>query len=187
MNGFHSALFIPFPQVRNRFGLSDPSPYCVGHRSNFAGDVAGPRSLYLEDGDPFDLNQSRRFPKGFDIYKEPYEGYTHAPRFLLQEDSTQYGVKNSCPEITWNLYGFPMPDVTFAFEGKEVEMGEKYSFNYSRNGVVSLQVSDGTHQSGEKEKPQGFLKQFDVTYCVLYTRTCICIRNQPPFDLLNCG
>ena len=82
-----------------------------------------------------------RFPKGFDIYKEPFEGYTHPPHFLLQEDPTQYGVKNSCPEITWNLYGFPMPDVSFAFEGKEIQMGERYSFNYSRNGVVSLQVN----------------------------------------------
>ncbi len=111
--------------MRNRFGLSDPSPYCVAHRSNFAADLAGPREIFLEEGEPFDVNQSRRFPRGFDIYKEPYEGYTHPPRFLLQEDPTQYAVRNSCPEVTWNLYGFPMPDVSFAFEGKEVEMGDK--------------------------------------------------------------
>ncbi len=112
----------------------------MAHRSQFAADLAGPRQLFLEDGEPFDLNRSRRFPKGFDIYREPYEGYTHPPRFLLQEEETQYAVRNLCPEVTWNLYGFPMPDVSFVFEGKEIEMGDKYSFNYSRNGVVSLQV-----------------------------------------------
>ncbi len=92
-----------------------------------------------------DFSPHSRFPKGFDIYKEPFEGYTHPPHFLLQEDPTQYGVKNSCPEITWNLYGFPMPDVSFAFEGKEIQMGERYSFNYSRNGVVSLQVKNNCY------------------------------------------
>ena len=63
-----------------------------------------------------------RFPKGFDIYKEPYEGYTHRPHFLKQEEITQYAVKNSCPELTWNLYGFPMPQISFKFEGKEIEL-----------------------------------------------------------------
>ena len=54
---------------------------------------------------------------------------------------TQYGVKNSCPSITWNLYGFPMPEVTFKFEGQDIEMGDKYSCSYSRNGVAALQVN----------------------------------------------
>ena len=82
-----------------------------------------------------------RFPKGFDIYKEPYEGYTHMPRFLKQEEITQYAVKNSCPDICWNLYGFPMPSVDFKFEGKPIEMGDKYSFNYGRSGIVKLQIN----------------------------------------------
>eukprot|EP00094_Tigriopus_californicus_P003329 TCALIF_03202-PA protein Name:"Similar to unc-89 Muscle M-line assembly protein unc-89 (Caenorhabditis elegans)" AED:0.27 eAED:0.27 QI:0/0.83/0.76/0.92/0.91/0.88/25/216/2842 len=125
--------------VRNRFGLSDPSPYCVAHRTLLADDMI-PKDLFLEEGAKFDLSQSCRFPKGFDIYKEPYEGFTHAPRFLQQEDKTQYGVKNASPEIMWNLYGFPMPDVSFKFEGQDIEIGDKFSFNYSRNGVVSLQV-----------------------------------------------
>ena len=58
------------------------------------------------------------------------------PRFLKQEEITQYAVKNSCPDICWNLYGFPMPAVEFKFEGKEIEMGDKYSFNYGRNGEI---------------------------------------------------
>jgi hypothetical protein len=37
-------------------------------------------------------------------------------RFLKQEEITQYAVKNSCPELTWNLYGFPMPQVCARFE-----------------------------------------------------------------------
>ncbi len=108
-------------------------------RSNFAEDYK-PRELFIGENDPFDLSQSTRFPRGFDIYKEPYEGYTHRPRFLLQEEPTQYAVKNSCPEVIWNLYGFPMPEVTFQFEGQDIEMGDKYSFNYSRNGVVTLNI-----------------------------------------------
>jgi len=127
--------------VRNRFGLSDPSPYCVAHRSNFAADF-GLKDLFLKPGQPFDLTASTRFPKGFDIYKEPYEGYTHRPHFLKQEEVTQYAVRNSCPEVTWNLYGFPMPSVSFKFEGKDIEIdGEKFTMNYTRNGVVKLQIN----------------------------------------------
>jgi len=127
--------------VRNRFGLSDPSPYCVAHRSNFAADM-GPLDLFLKPGQPFDLASSTRFPKGFDIYKEPYEGYTHRPHFLKQEEVTQYAVRNSCPEVNWNLYGFPMPSVSFKFEGKDLEIdGEKYTTAYTRNGIVKLQIN----------------------------------------------
>jgi serine/threonine protein kinase len=127
--------------VRNRFGLSDPSPYAVAHRSNFATD-SGPKDLFLQPGQPFDLTASTRFPQGFDIYKEPYEGYTHRPHFLKQEEVSQYAVKNSCPEITWNLYGFPMPSVHFKFEGKDLEIdGDKFTMNYTRNGVVKLQIN----------------------------------------------
>ena len=127
--------------VRNRFGLSDPSPYCVAHRSKFGADL-GAGDLFLKPGEPFDLTASMRFPKGFDIYKEPYEGYTHRPHFLKQEEVTQYAVKNSCPDITWNLYGFPMPSVTFKFEGKDLEIdGDKYTVNYTRNGIVKLSIN----------------------------------------------
>merc|ERR1719244_2576194 len=130
--------------VRNRFGLSDPSPYCVAHRSNFSANFSS-GDLFLAPGQPFDLTASTRFPKGFDIYKEPYEGYTHRPHFLKQEEVTQYAVKNSCPEITWNLYGFPMPSVSFKFEGKDLEIdGEKFTVNYTRNGVVKLQINTFT-------------------------------------------
>ena len=150
--------------VRNRFGLSDPSPYVVAHRSQMAADV-NEKDLYLPEGEKFDLARSSRFPKDFDLYKEPYEGYTHRPRFLVQEDSTQYGVKNACPEITWNCYGFPMPELRFTFDGQDVEMGEKFSVNYPRNGVVSLQIRNfsaadaGTYEcfarneSGEASQP----------------------------------
>ena len=127
--------------VRNRFGLSDPSPYCVAHRSKFGADL-GAGDLFLKPGEPFDLTASTRFPKGFDIYKEPYEGYTHRPHFLKQEEVTQYAVKNSCPEVTWNLYGFPMPSVSFKFEGKDLEIdGDKYTVNYTRNGIVKLSIN----------------------------------------------
>ncbi len=47
-------------QVRNRFGLSDPSPYCVAHRSQFAADLSGPREIFLPEGEPFDITQSCR-------------------------------------------------------------------------------------------------------------------------------
>ena len=130
--------------VRNRFGLSDPSPYCVAHRSVFGADFAA-GDLFLRPGEPFDLTASMRFPQGFDIYKEPYEGYTHRPHFLKQEEVTQYAVKNSCPDITWNLYGFPMPSVSFKFEGKDLDIdGEKYTVNYTRNGVVKLSINGFT-------------------------------------------
>jgi serine/threonine protein kinase len=126
--------------VRNRFGVSDPSPYSVAHRSLFADDLA-PADPFLPEGSAFDLSTSMKFPKGFDIYKEPYEGYTHMPRFLKQEEITQYAVKNSCPDITWNLYGFPMPSVSFKFEGQDIELGEKFTCVYGRNGIVKLQIN----------------------------------------------
>lgn len=126
--------------VKNRFGVSDPSPYVVAHRSNFADDLAA-SSPFLPEGQGFDLSTSTKFPKGFDIYKEPYEGYTHMPRFLKQEEITQYAVKNSCPDVTWNLYGFPMPSVSFKFEGEDIELGEKYTCVYGRNGIVRLQIN----------------------------------------------
>ena len=49
------------------------------------------------------------------------------PRFLKQEEITQYAVKNSCPDICWNLYGFPMPSVDFKFEGKHKTTGRSRS------------------------------------------------------------
>ena len=45
--------------VRNRFGVSDPSPYAVAHRSNFADDI-GIESPFLPEGMPFDLSTSTR-------------------------------------------------------------------------------------------------------------------------------
>ena len=50
------------------------------------------------------------------------------PRFLKQEEITQYAVKNSCPDLSWNLYGFPMPQVSFKFEGQDIELGETKTF-----------------------------------------------------------
>ncbi|XP_040572571.1 protein Obscurin [Lepeophtheirus salmonis] len=127
--------------VRNRFGLSDASPYCVGHRSLFADDT-GPRDLFLPKGSQFDISVSTRFPADFDLFKEPYEGYTHRPHFLKQEEITQYAVKNSCPDVTWNLYGYPMPQVSFKFEGKDIEVGnDKFTISYNRNGIVRLQIN----------------------------------------------
>ena len=52
------------------------------------------------------------------------------PRFLKQEEITQYAVKNSCPDLTWNLYGFPMPSVAFKFEGKDIELGKYKQGNF---------------------------------------------------------
>ena len=46
------------------------------------------------------------------------------PRFLKQEEITQYAVKNSCPDLSWNLYGFPMHQVAFKFEGQDIELGK---------------------------------------------------------------
>ena len=45
--------------VRNRFGVSDPSPYAVAHRSNFADDVAN-EDPFLAAGQAFDLSTSTR-------------------------------------------------------------------------------------------------------------------------------
>ena len=46
--------------VRNRFGVSDPSPYAVAHRSNFADDVAN-EDPFLAAGQAFDLSTSTRY------------------------------------------------------------------------------------------------------------------------------
>ena len=46
--------------VRNRFGVSDPSPYAVAHRSNFADDVAS-EDPFLAPGQAFDLSTSTRY------------------------------------------------------------------------------------------------------------------------------
>jgi hypothetical protein len=40
-----------------------------------------------------------------------------------------------------NLKSVRFQQVTFKHEGKDIEIGEKYTFNYSRNGIVKLQVS----------------------------------------------
>ena len=45
--------------VRNRFGVSDPSPYAVAHRSQFADDMA-PVDPFLPEGSAFDLSTSTR-------------------------------------------------------------------------------------------------------------------------------
>ena len=46
--------------VRNRFGMSDPSPYAVAHRSNFADDMAA-EDPFLPPGISFDLSTSTRY------------------------------------------------------------------------------------------------------------------------------
>ena len=45
--------------VRNRFGVSDPSPYSVAHRSLFAEDMAV-NDPFLPEGSKFDLSTSTR-------------------------------------------------------------------------------------------------------------------------------
>lgn len=141
-------------------------------RSYFAQD-AEPEKQFLEQGEKFDLAKSKKFPQGFDIYKEPYDGFTHRPRFLQQESVTQYGVKNSCPDITWNLYGFPMPEVTFKFEGKEIEMGDKYSFNYSRwvlmRGGVGGNACPALRLSDNSMAEQGRPRQSSTTMRPIFT------------------
>jgi hypothetical protein len=53
----------------------------IAFRSNFADDFVA-KDLFNPEGSAFDLSTSTKFPKGFDLYKEPYEGYTHAPRLV---------------------------------------------------------------------------------------------------------
>ena len=76
-------LALSYFRKKNRriYSPTNPRPeYEISsHRSNFSRDpvVSEP---FLAPGQPFDLSTSMKFPKGFDIYKEPYEGYVHPPR-----------------------------------------------------------------------------------------------------------
>ena len=107
------------------------------------------------------------------------------PRFLKQEEITQYAVKNSCPDICWNLYGFPMPAVEFKFEGKEIEMGDKYSFNYGRNGEIifffsnkEMQYKSQLHSTGLKiflYFTLGIVKLQINTFCAADVGTYECV------------
>ena len=62
-------------------------------------------------------------------------------RFLRQERSDQYGVKSHPADLKWYVYGFPMPEVRFTFNGKDIEMGGRYSHSYTRSGELSLFVN----------------------------------------------
>ncbi|XP_043238277.1 obscurin-like isoform X8 [Amphibalanus amphitrite] len=125
-------------KVENKLGVSEPSPHITTQRERLVPDP--PESMHLRDGETFLPDMSSYFPRDFDMDKWT-GGRAHAPTFLRQEKSDQYGVKNHPADLKWYIYGFPMPDVRFTFNGKDIEMGGRYSHSYTRSGELSLFVN----------------------------------------------
>ena len=150
-------------RVENRYGVSDPSPYAQTWRDKLYLEPVTRRSC-LDPGAKFDPETSPYFPKDFDIDRIPHEGYTHAPRFLRQEQESQYGIKNQGVTLFWYVYGYPKPSVRFYFNDEPIEMGGRYGYSYTRNGQLSLFVNkmldrDAGYYEAVAENEHGIARQ----------------------------
>ncbi|XP_037298736.1 obscurin isoform X2 [Manduca sexta] len=127
-------------RVENKYGVSDPSPYAITHRSKL--EPEPPKFIpYLEPGIDFRPETSPYFPKDFDIERPPHDGYAQAPRFLRQEHDSQYGVKGHNVNLFWFVYGYPKPKMTYFFNDEPIEIGGRYDWSYTRNGQATLFIN----------------------------------------------
>ncbi|XP_037085172.1 obscurin-like isoform X4 [Pollicipes pollicipes] len=126
-------------KVENKYGVSEPSPHITTQRERLVPEPpeSGP---YLPDGEQFKPDISSYFPRDFDMEKWA-GGRAHPPTFLRQERGTQYGVKGHGADLKWFVYGHPMPDVRFTFNGADIEMGGRYSHSFTRAGELTLFVN----------------------------------------------
>ncbi|XP_049875611.1 obscurin isoform X4 [Pectinophora gossypiella] len=127
-------------RVENKYGVSDPSPFAITHRSKLEPDP--PKFIpYLEPGIDFRPETSPYFPKDFDIERPPHDGYAQAPKFLRQEYDSQYGVKGHNVNLFWFVYGYPKPKMTYFFNDEPIEIGGRYDWSYTRNGQATLFIN----------------------------------------------
>ncbi|RZF43883.1 hypothetical protein LSTR_LSTR007219 [Laodelphax striatellus] len=127
-------------RVENKYGTSDPSPFAITHREKL--ELALPSfKPYLPPGVDFHPDHSPYFPKDYDIDRPPHDKYAQAPRFLRQEDDTQYGVKNHNCNLFWFVYGYPKPKMEYYFNDELIEMGGRYDCSYTRNGQATLFIN----------------------------------------------
>ncbi|CAB3240106.1 unnamed protein product [Arctia plantaginis] len=127
-------------RVENKYGVSDPSPYAITHRSKLEPDP--PKFIpYLDPGIDFRPETSPYFPKDFDIERPPHDGYAQAPRFLRQEHDSQYGVKGHNVNLFWFVYGYPKPKMTYFFNDEPIDIGGRYDWSYTRNGQATLFIN----------------------------------------------
>ncbi|KAI5632857.1 immunoglobulin i-set domain-containing protein [Phthorimaea operculella] len=127
-------------RVENKYGVSDPSPFAITHRSKLEPDP--PKFVpYLEAGIDFRPETSPYFPKDFDIERPPHDGYAQAPKFLRQEHDSQYGVKGHNANLFWFVYGYPKPKMTYFFNDEPIEIGGRYDWSYTRNGQATLFIN----------------------------------------------
>ncbi|XP_035445114.2 obscurin isoform X6 [Spodoptera frugiperda] len=127
-------------RVENKYGVSDPSPFAITHRSKLEPDP--PKFIpYLEPGIDFRPETSPYFPKDFDIERPPHDGYAQAPKFLRQETDSQYGVKGHNVNLFWFVYGYPKPKMTYYFNDEPIEIGGRYDWSYTRNGQATLFIN----------------------------------------------
>ncbi|XP_022821456.1 obscurin isoform X5 [Spodoptera litura] len=127
-------------RVENKYGVSDPSPFAITHRSKLEPDP--PKFIpYLEPGIDFRPETSPYFPKDFDIERPPHDGYAQAPKFLRQETDSQYGVKGHNVNLFWFVYGYPKPKMTYYFNDEPIDIGGRYDWSYTRNGQATLFIN----------------------------------------------
>ncbi|XP_026738493.1 obscurin isoform X2 [Trichoplusia ni] len=127
-------------RVENKYGVSDPSPFAITHRSKLEPDP--PKFIpYLEPGIDFRPETSPYFPRDFDIERPPHDGYAQAPRFLRQEHDSQYGVKGHNVNLFWFVYGYPKPKMTYFFNDEPIDIGGRYDWSYTRNGQATLFIN----------------------------------------------
>ncbi|CAG4950620.1 unnamed protein product [Parnassius apollo] len=127
-------------RVENKYGVSEPSPYAITHRSRL--EPEPPKFVpYLEPGIDFRPETSPYFPKDFDIERPPHDGYAQAPQFLRQEHDSQYGIKGHNANLFWFVYGYPKPKMTYLFNDEPIEIGGRYDWSYTRNGQATLFIN----------------------------------------------
>ncbi|XP_045774450.1 obscurin isoform X4 [Maniola jurtina] len=127
-------------RVENKYGVSDPSPFAITHRAKLEPDP--PKFIpYLQPGIDFRPETSPYFPKDFDIERPPHDGYAQAPKFLLQEYDSQYGVKGHNVNLFWFVYGYPKPKMEYLFNDEPIEIGGRYDWSYTRNGQATLFIN----------------------------------------------
>ncbi|XP_037951991.1 obscurin isoform X2 [Teleopsis dalmanni] len=127
-------------RVENQYGVSDPSPYVQTYKDKLFSDIPKIYS-YMPSGSDFRPHTSPYLPKDFDIERPPHGKLAHPPEFIRRENDICYGVKGHNTELSWFVYGYPKPKMTYYFHEEPIESGGRFGSSYTRNGQATLFIN----------------------------------------------
>ena len=62
------------------------------------------------------------------------------PEFLGQVDDRQYGVEGRTSKIVFKVRAYPDPKITWYFNDRKIDMGDRYTSTLSGAGELTLEI-----------------------------------------------